>query len=92
MTTKMLTSSEIAERGAEIYERLYRAGFEPKWTGRYAAIDVNSERAFVEDFPEEALSRARAALPEQLFYLVRIGSPGAFKIGRRVTDGLSRQV
>jgi hypothetical protein len=92
MNIKPLTSKEIAERGAEIYERLYRAEFEPKWTGRYAAIDVSSGRAFVEDFPEQALSKARAALPKQLFYLVRIGSRGAFKIGRRMPDGLSRQV
>jgi len=76
-------SQDIAGRGSAIYERLYRATFEPKWSGRYAAIDINSELAYVEDYPEEALRKAQAASPEGMFYLVRIGSRGAFKISRR---------
>jgi hypothetical protein len=86
------SSQEIADRGSEIYDRRYRIEFEPKWTGRFAAIDVNSEQAFVADFPEEALAAARAAQPGHLFYLVRIGSRGAFRISRRVPDAFTRQI
>jgi hypothetical protein len=91
MAYQPMNSREVAARGAEIYDRRYRSEFEPKWSGRYAAIDVATEQAFVEDFPEQALARARATVPDQLFYLVRIGSRGAFKISRRVApDANSR--
>jgi hypothetical protein len=86
------SSQDIADQGAKIYDRRYRAEFEPKWIGRFAAIDINSEQAFVADFPEEALANARAAQPEHLFYLVRIGSRGAFKISRRVSDAHTRKL
>lgn len=86
------SSQEIADQGSEIYDRRYRTEFEPKWTGRFAAIDIKSEQAFVADFPEEALAKARAAEPGHLFYLVRIGSRGAFRISRRVPNANTRQI
>ena len=86
MNVQIADTKEIAARGAEIYDRLYRSQFEPVWSGRYAAIDIDTEQAFVEDFPEQALEVARTAIPNRLFYLVRIGSDGAFKISRRVSS------
>jgi hypothetical protein len=92
MSHQAQDSKDIAAQGSAIYERRYRAEFEPKWLGRYAAIDVDSERAFVEDFPEVALGKARAALPDSMFYLVRIGSPGAFKLSRRAFNANPRLI
>jgi hypothetical protein len=86
------SSKDITDRGMAIYDRLYRTEFESKWLGRYAVIDINSERAIVEDFPEMALTRGRSAFPDGVFYLVRIGSPGAFKISRRVSNAHSRNI
>jgi hypothetical protein len=85
-------SAAIAARGEEIYDRLYRADFEAKWLGRYAAVDIESEQAIVEDFPEAALAKARASHPHGIFYLVRIGSPGAFKLSRRIADAHTGRV
>ncbi|MBV9563279.1 MAG: hypothetical protein JOY90_22970 [Bradyrhizobium sp.] len=82
----------IAARGAAIYDRLYRADFEAKWLGRFAAVDIESGQAIVETFPETALAKARSASPHGIFYLVRIGSPGAFKLSRRVTGAHSGRV
>jgi hypothetical protein len=92
MSNQPQSSQDIAAQGSAIYERRYRAEFEPKWSGRYAAIDVTSEQAFVEDFPEAALGRARAALPDSMFYLVRIGSPAAFKSSRRAFNANPRLI
>jgi hypothetical protein len=72
----------IAERGTEIYEK-YRAKYEKESRGRFAAIDIDSERAYVADYPEEVLAIARSAAPNGSFYLVHIGSRAAFKISRR---------
>jgi len=74
---------EITSKGQEIYERKYRAEFEQRYRGRFAAIDLASENAYLGDFPEEALRDAKAAAPEGIFFLIRIGSSGAFKMSRR---------
>jgi hypothetical protein len=52
---------EIVKRGTDIYEKKYRSEYEQKWTGRFAAIDINSEKSYVGDYPEEALSIAKRA-------------------------------
>ena len=51
--------------------------------GHFAAIDLSSESAYLGDFPEVALNAAKAAAPDGIFYLIKIGSPGAFKASRR---------
>ena len=77
---------EIVAKGSDIYDRRYRTEFERLHRGEFAAIDINSEAAYLADLPEKALSKARAAAPEGLFYLVRVGSSGAFK-SSRMTHG-----
>jgi hypothetical protein len=73
---------EIAAKGSDIYDRKYRTEFERLHHGQFAAIDIDSEAAYVGELPEKALSKARTASPEGLFYLVRVGSSGAFKSSR----------
>ena len=92
MAIQTADTKEITARGAEIYDRLYRSEFELNWSGRYAAIDIDTERAFVDDFPEQVMEKARAALPGRLFYIVRIGSDGAFKISRRASNDRARSI
>jgi hypothetical protein len=79
MNSSALSPHTIAERGVAIYRRRYAAEFERKWRGRFAAIDIDTEQAYVADYPEEALAEARRAAPKSLFYLIRIGSPSAFR-------------
>jgi hypothetical protein len=83
MNHQNVTALEIARRGTEIYERLYRRDYESKWRGRFVAIDIASEKAFVADYSEEAMAKARKSSPRGLFYLIRIGSRSAFKSSRR---------
>jgi hypothetical protein len=73
---------EIAAKGSDIYNRKYRAEFERLHRGAFAAIDINSEVVYLGNLPEDALSKARAGSPEGVFYLVRVGSSGAFKSSR----------
>jgi hypothetical protein len=82
MTYDLANPREIATRGNEIYERKYRAEYERRYKGKFAAIDLRSEKAYLAEFPEEALSSAKKAAPESTFYLLRVGSSGAFKISR----------
>jgi hypothetical protein len=83
---------EIAAKGSDIYDRRYRTEFERLHDGEFVAIDISSEAAYLADLPETALSKARAAAPEGLFYLIRVGSPGAFKSSRMAHAPNTRRV
>jgi hypothetical protein len=71
---------EIAEAGRKIYADKYQADYERRYPGQFVAIDVESEEAFVAQQPEEAVKRAREALPQSLLHLIKIGSSGAFRV------------
>jgi hypothetical protein len=79
MSSQHIDARKIVAKGLEIYDRKYRAKFEEQHDGTFAAIDIDSEAVYLADLPENALSKARAASPKGLFFLLRIGSPGAFK-------------
>ena len=70
----------IAEAGEKIYREKYQARFEEEHLGKFVAINVLTEEAYLGDLPEEAFQKARKAAPKGLFHLMRIGSPGAFRV------------
>ncbi len=80
----------IAETGERIYQDKYRGELEKSHAGRFVPIDVLTEQAYVADLPEEALERARSASPTGLFHLIRIGSPGAFRMSSLSDDAGDR--
>ena len=90
MNGQIPNARDIAQRGNSIYRRKYSTIFDPKWRGRFAAIDIDSEQAYVADYPEEALSNAKKSAPSGIFYLVKIGSMGAFKTARLVPNANPR--
>jgi hypothetical protein len=71
---------EVALEGERIYAEKFKAQYEPAYSGQFAAIDVVSGEVFVGKFPEEAIEKARAVVPNGLLHLIRIGSPGAFQV------------
>lgn len=84
---KFLDSPDkIADAGERIYEQKYKSQLEGASFGHFVAIDVTTGTPYVAEFPEQALEQARAAAPNGIFHLIRIGAPGAFK----VSFGLSR--
>jgi hypothetical protein len=83
---------QIVERGTRIYDQKYRAEYENKWRGRFAAIDITSENAYVADYPEEALTIAKVAAPHGIFYLTHIGSLTTFKSSRLAANAISRPI
>jgi hypothetical protein len=92
MTFQHPNAREIAAKGSDIYDRRYRSEFERLHDGEFVAIDIDSEAAYVAGLPETALSKARAAAPDGLFYLIRVGAPGAFKSSRMTDASNTRRV
>ena len=75
------TPLDAAARGEEVYRRLFKTEYEAKYSGQFVAIDVKTERAFRDTTPEGALQKAQAAIPGGMFHLIRVGSPGVFRVG-----------
>ena len=71
---------EIAETGEKIYNEKYRAQYEAEHLGKFVAINIRSGHATLAETSEEALQMAKAADPSGLFHLIRVGSPGAFRV------------
>ncbi len=71
---------EIVEAGEKIYAEKYKQDYERNHPGKFAAVDVLTGAAYVAEFPEDALQQAREKAPTGLFHLIKIGSPGAFRV------------
>jgi len=83
----------IAERGENIYRTKYKTTYETEHAGKFVAIDIITEKAYIADSPSEALEDARKDSPQGLFHLIKVGSLGAFRVSyttNATTDWLFR--
>lgn len=87
MSTPLNNPKAIAEAGERIYQTKFQADFEKSSLGKYVAINVNKETAFVGDTPEAAFSAARKDDVTGVFHLIRIGYPGAFQMSYQYRHG-----
>ena len=81
--------TSIVQQAEEIYQRRYQREYEQNHNGRFLAIDIKTEEAYLGDNSGEALSAARDAAPNGVFHLMRVGQPAAFKSSRHRADGYS---
>ncbi|MDX6444570.1 MAG: hypothetical protein QOH71_1644 [Blastocatellia bacterium] len=81
VTTVEISNPKVAaERGEKIYNEKYKTAFEAEHYGKFVAIDVMTDKAYVADSPEEAIELARKENPKGIFHLVKVGSTGAFRV------------
>lgn len=64
-----------------LYDCKLKTLLEPAETGKYVAVEPESENYFVDADGTKALQLARAAFPDKLFFLIRIGYDAAHSIG-----------
>jgi hypothetical protein len=83
MNPQFSNPNAIAGAGEEIYKTL-RAELEASQHGKFVAISIESKAYYIGDSPEEALEKAKAAEPQGIFHLVRVGFPGAFRISHAI--------
>jgi len=84
-----LSPSAIAEQGKRLYSEKYKADYERRYFGQYAAIDVTSGEAFVAERPAAATKKAERAGRVGTLYLVRIGHAGVYHLNHRPAHGKS---
>lgn len=72
---------DFIERGKRLYDEELRGELEPENAGRFLAVEPDSGKYFLGDTDVEALTAAREAMPDSIFYLVRVGYETAHSIG-----------
>ena len=88
---KLINSDEETRRqrlvgeGRRVYDESLRAQLEAENIGRFVAIEPSSGRYFLGDTGAQVLVVARMAMPNHLFYLMRIGYSAAHTIGGHVS-------
>ena len=75
----------------ELRAEYKRSDFGPLVRGKYALIDIRTEKLFLAESPEDAYRRAAAEHEEGPFHPVRIGDRAAFR-SRRVPNGADTRV
>jgi hypothetical protein len=70
----------IVERGKRIYEERYKADYEREHHGKFVAIDIETEKAYVGSTPNEAFSQGLQASPTACLFLIKAGSRTAWEL------------
>ncbi len=82
---KKANIQKIAEEGAKIYDQI-KINYDPKEKGKFLAIDIESEKAYLGNTSAEALELARRNHPDKIFYVVKIGFDVAETMARLFTE------
>jgi hypothetical protein len=77
------SSDEIAERGQELYDREIRDKLDPSARGKFLVLDIETGEFEIDADQRSALKRVRAKHPGAALYLLRVGHPTAYRLGRK---------
>ncbi len=77
------TSEEIVRRGKRLYEQQVRHEVDAESEGKYLVLDIETGLYEIDSSDLEAVQRARAANPDAALYVMRIGFPTAYRLGRK---------
>ena len=66
--------SELSKLGIKFYEEKLKPILEPSHNGEFVAIEPYSGQYFLEEKKLDAILKARAEMPEKLFFLAKVGT------------------
>ncbi len=74
-------TTQVAERAKAIYSERLKGDLEAAHTDGYVAIEPDSGEHFLADSFGEAVAAARAAHPDRISFVIRIGHSAAIHLG-----------
>ncbi len=80
------SSLEIVRRGQALYEQQLCAQVAADNMGKFLALDIETGEYEIDTDERAALTRAKAKRPDAPLYLLRIGSPTAYRLGGTVQE------
>ena len=75
-----LSPEQLAQLGAEVFDRRVRPALRPEDDGKFVAVDVGTGGYEIDDDDYAAVTRLRARLPTAEVWLARAGYPAAYQI------------
>ncbi|MGI8884250.1 MAG: hypothetical protein ACR2IA_08400 [Pyrinomonadaceae bacterium] len=66
--------SELTRLGIKFYEEQLKTLLEPTHNGEFVAIEPYSGQYFLEKKKLDAILKARAEMPDKLFFLAKVGT------------------
>ena len=82
MSHPRYTSEEIARRGQALYEERLRAEVDARDRGKFLVLDIETGEHEIDVDELAALQRAKRKNPDAVLYILRVGYPAAYRIGR----------
>ena len=77
--------NDLVERGQTTYRQCLASILEPSHIGEFVAVEPDSGQYFLGSTATAALVAAHAAMPNNLFYLTRVGRETAHTVGGPAT-------
>ncbi len=82
MSHSQSSSHDIAARGQALFERKVLPGLDASAHGQFVALDVETGEYEIDRDELAALKRARGKRPGAPLYLLRVGHPTAYRVGK----------
>ena len=73
LNSNQATNDDLVERGQSTYRRALASILEPSHLGEFVAVEPDSGRYFLGSTASAALVAAHSSMPNNLFYLTRVG-------------------
>lgn len=80
-SSSITVDDDLVVRGETTYRQRLASILEPSHDGEFVAVEPDSGQYFLGDTASAALIAARAAMPNNLFYLTRVGRQTAHTVG-----------
>lgn len=87
MPSTKRTLDELANLGADIFDRQVRSALRPEDDGKFVAIDVETGGYEIDEDDYAAIARLRSRKPAADIWLMRAGYPAPYRIGARKGAG-----
>ena len=83
MSHPRYTSDEIVQRGQALYDQQIRVKVETSHQGKFLVLDIETGEYEIDISELAALKRAKAKNPNAALYILRVGHPTAYRLGRQ---------
>ena len=81
--------AEEARRGQEAFDRYVKPKLRPEDDGKFVAIDIQSGSYEIDADDYQAAGRLMARLPGANIWLLRVGQPTTYRMGRHAAGHLA---
>ena len=83
MQSTHLSGDEVVKRGRELYDQEIRPKVEAENKGKFLVINVETGECEMDADDVAAAKRARSRCPDAPLFSMRVGYPGAYRLGGR---------